>query len=117
MRHPHSRTRAIVIRAGNHTTLLSLPAWFGGQLLAQVDTHTIHAATGLHRHDLPDVQLSVLARLDASTAEGLELKDWVHCPAVPAPGHANAATPSKNSGAALWAGSPANTVPITPWAA
>jgi hypothetical protein len=42
---PHSRTRATVVRAGYRTTLVSLSDWYGGQILAPVDTWILMVAT------------------------------------------------------------------------
>ncbi len=43
----HVRTRATVVRAGENTTLVSLADWYGGQILAPVETRIIEAAVGL----------------------------------------------------------------------
>lgn len=75
----HVRTRATVIRAGDTTTLVSIENWYGGQILAPVDTHVIGAAAGKPRRQLPDTQLLVMARLTAQSAEDLDLQQWEPC--------------------------------------
>ncbi|GGU62313.1 hypothetical protein [Streptomyces lavendofoliae] len=72
-------TRAIVIRAGHITTLLSIPDWYGGQILATVDTWIIESATGIPCHRLPDTQMWVMADLTARTSEDLRLGGWRLC--------------------------------------
>lgn len=81
----HRKTRATVVRAGRTTTMVSLADWFGGQLLAPADTSTIQALIGRPREELPDVELWVMARLDAQAAEFLALRGWTPCeePAKP----------------------------------
>ncbi|MEU8976238.1 hypothetical protein AB0D11_44970 [Streptomyces monashensis] len=39
----HFRTRATVVRAGDTTTLVSVEGWFGGLILAPVQTGVIEA--------------------------------------------------------------------------
>lgn len=75
----HIRTRATVIRAGRNETMVALDDWYGGQILAPVDTQIIEAATGKPREQLPDTQLSVMARLTAQSAEQLDLQQWEPC--------------------------------------
>ncbi|MGP4091018.1 hypothetical protein [Streptomyces sp. KR55] len=41
----HVQTRATVIWAGDTTTLVSLEDWYGGNILAPVDTRIIEAVT------------------------------------------------------------------------
>ena len=71
---PPSRTRATVVRAGHRTTPVSLSDWYGGQILAPVDTWTLMVATGRSRSDLRRSQLWVMARVGARSAEFLELQ-------------------------------------------
>ncbi|MDQ0847747.1 hypothetical protein [Streptomyces sp. V1I6] len=112
----HTRTRATVIRAGYYTTLVSLADWYGGQILAAVDTSVVQKITRKACQDLPGVELWVWARVDARFAEDLALKDWTQPTANP--GNTKTAPPSEGDGAGgVWAGSPANTVPNSPWAA
>lgn len=75
----HVQTRATVIRAGDTTTFVSLEDWYGGQILAPVDTQIIEAAAGKPRHQLPRTQLSVMAQLTAHSAEELDLQSWEPC--------------------------------------
>jgi hypothetical protein len=72
----HTRTEAVVVRAGVRTALVSLAAWYHGQILAAVDTWELVAATGHRLPQLPGTWLTVAARLDAIMDEGLELRDW-----------------------------------------
>lgn len=72
----HVQTRATVIGAGDTTTLVSLEDWYGGQILAPVDTWIIQAATWKPRQQLPHTQMSVMARLTAQSAEELDLQRW-----------------------------------------
>ncbi|MBT2511320.1 hypothetical protein J7I98_36995 [Streptomyces sp. ISL-98] len=75
----HVRTRVTVVRAGDTTTLVSLEGWYGGVLLAPVDTRIVVAAVGMSRHCLPDTQLWVMARHTARAAEDLDLRGWEPC--------------------------------------
>lgn len=75
----HIQTWATVIRAGDTTTLVSLVDWYGGHILAPVDTRIIETATGKPREQLPDTRLSVMARLTARSAEQLDLQQWEPC--------------------------------------
>ena len=75
----HIQTRATIIRAGDTTTLVSIEDWYGGQILAPVDTAVLEDATGKRRAELPDTQLWVMARLTASHAEELDLQQWEPC--------------------------------------
>lgn len=88
---PHTTTRATVVRAGDTTTLVALPAWFRGQVLVPVATWIITAATGKRREDLPDTELWVRARLDARTEFALALQEWE--PVTPLRQQAVAVTP------------------------
>jgi hypothetical protein len=47
------RTCATVVRAGETTTLVSLADWYGGQILAPVDTGIIETAVGRPHRQLP----------------------------------------------------------------
>ncbi|MEU1628273.1 hypothetical protein ABZ746_23670 [Streptomyces sp. NPDC020096] len=70
------RTAATVLRAGEQTALVVLPAWHGGNVLARVATWELSRVTGRLRADLPGLTLSVLARLDALLDDQLDLHDW-----------------------------------------
>ncbi|MCM2393905.1 hypothetical protein [Streptomyces albipurpureus] len=84
---PHVRTRATVVRAGDRTTLVSLAAWYGGQVLVPVETWVITVATDKRLRDLPGTELSVRARLSARTEAGLALEDWaLYTPPSGSPG-------------------------------
>jgi hypothetical protein len=72
----HVQTRATVVRAGDTTTLVALDNWYGGQILAPVDTSIIEAAAGRPRQELAETQLWVMARLTAQSAEELDLRQW-----------------------------------------
>lgn len=65
-----------MVRVGCDTTLVALPAWFNGQILAPVETWVIMMATGRTRETLPGTELWVGARLDARTEADLALQDW-----------------------------------------
>lgn len=111
----HTMTRATVVRAGYYTTLVSLADWYGGQILAAVDTSVVQKITRQARQDLPGVELWVWARVDARSAEDLALKDWTQ--STTNPENTKAAPPAEGDGAGVWAGSAASAVPISPWAA
>ncbi|MDT0470243.1 hypothetical protein, partial [Streptomyces gibsoniae] len=57
----HVQTRATVVRAGETVTLVSIEDWYGGQILAPVDTAIIVAAAGKPRQHLPETKLWVMA--------------------------------------------------------
>ncbi|MEV0493425.1 hypothetical protein OH782_41465 (plasmid) [Streptomyces sp. NBC_01544] len=89
---PLSTTRATVVRAGQRTTLVALPAWCNGQVLIPVETWIIVMATGQMPGSLPGTELEVRARLKARTEAGLALQDWA--PINPMEPSVVAATPS-----------------------
>lgn len=94
------RTRARIVRAGHYTTLVALPDWYGGQILAPVDTLTLLEATGWNLEDLPGEQLWVTAQLTAATSGGLGLRDWSTYEKPNVPRRRKAAPPSGDDGAA-----------------
>lgn len=57
----HVRTDAIAVRAGEAITLVALPAWRDGQILAPVATALLLQITGLRRQHLPGTRLTVAA--------------------------------------------------------
>ncbi|MDT0465724.1 hypothetical protein, partial [Streptomyces gibsoniae] len=63
-------------------TLVSIEDWYGGQILAPVDTAIIVAAAGKPRQHLPETKLWVMARLTAQSAEDLDLRQWNTCQGV-----------------------------------
>jgi hypothetical protein len=63
----YQRTRARIVRAGNDTTHLSIPAWCHGQITVPVLTLNLMAATGLACHELPGTELIITANLAAVT--------------------------------------------------
>ena len=75
----HIQTRATVIRAGDTTTLVSLDDWYGGKILAPVNTLLLQEVTGMPREKLAGTPLWVKARLTASCAEDLDLIQWQPC--------------------------------------
>ncbi|MCX5318114.1 hypothetical protein [Streptomyces sp. NBC_00154] len=95
---PLITTRATVVRAGQRTTLVALPAWCNGDVLVPVETWIIMMATGQTRGSLPGTELDVRARLTARTEAGLALQDWEPInplePSVLAAPSAGTATPS-----------------------
>jgi hypothetical protein len=58
------------------TTLVALPAWHHGQILAAVATPLLVDLTGLPACQLPGTELTVAARLDAVLDTELDLRDW-----------------------------------------
>lgn len=90
------RTRAHIIRAGHYTTLVALPDWYGGQILAPVETFTLLEATGWNLEDLPGEQLWVTAQLTAATSGGLGLRDWSTYEKPNVPRRRKAAPPSED---------------------
>lgn len=73
----YQRTRARVLRAGNDTAHLSLPAWCGGQILVPTSTLDLMIATGLTRRELLGTELVVTANLAATTDEEVDPHDWL----------------------------------------
>lgn len=110
----HTLTLATIHRAGPFTTLVTVQGWYHEQILAPVRTDTLLDVTGRSRADLPGGCLWVMARLDATTSAGLALHGW-SLDEPTAPRHTEAVTPG--SSADTWAGTRANTVPATRWAA
>ncbi|NUK23700.1 hypothetical protein [Streptomyces lunaelactis] len=111
----HTLTRATIHRAGPVTVLVTVQGWYNEQLLAPVRTETLLEVTGRNREDLRRSSLWVMARLDATTYAGLALHGWSMNKPVPSPSYTAAAPP--DSGADAWAGTLANTVPASRWAA
>lgn len=113
----HILTRATVHRAGPITTLVTLQGWCNEQLLAPVRTEILLEITRWSRADLPGRCVWVMARLDATASAGLALHGWsVDEPDTPR--HAEAAEAAVPGGSAdTWAGTLANTVPASRWAA
>ncbi len=66
-----TRTLACVVRAGETTTLIAIPAWYGGVVLVPVRTAVLTRVTGRAREQLPGTQLVVTAHLDAATEDRL----------------------------------------------
>lgn len=61
------RTSAVVVRAGDSTAHLSIPAWMHGQITVRVPTADLIAATSLGRDELPGTELGITANLAAAT--------------------------------------------------
>ncbi|MFP1629739.1 hypothetical protein ACLB9X_32295 [Streptomyces sp. 5K101] len=110
----HTLTLATIHRAGPFTTLVTIQGWYHEQILAPVQTETLLEVTGRSRADLPGERVWVMARLDATVPAGLALRGWsLDEPTTPR--HTQAEPPG--SSADTWAGTLANTVPATRWAA
>jgi hypothetical protein len=73
----YQRTRARVVRAGNDTAHLSLPAWYGGQITVSTSTLDLAIATGLTRQELLGAELVVTANLAATTDTDVDPHDWL----------------------------------------
>ncbi|MER7814576.1 hypothetical protein [Streptomyces sp. NPDC096153] len=87
----HHWTVATVHKAGRRTSLVRLDEWYGGQILASVPTRALRAALGQERRDLPGTAFWVMAQLGATTADELDLREWVPCRRVPPAGGGRAA--------------------------
>lgn len=73
----YQRTRARVVRAGNDTAHLSLPAWYGGQITVPTSTLSLMITTGLTRQELLGAELAVTANLAATTDADVDPHDWL----------------------------------------
>ncbi|CCK32989.1 hypothetical protein BN159_p120 (plasmid) [Streptomyces davaonensis JCM 4913] len=78
----YERTRAHVVRAGEATAQVVIPAWMHGQITVTVDTADLVAATGLGRDELASVDLSVVADLSATMDTAVDPHAW-QVPAAP----------------------------------
>lgn len=113
---PYTRTRAIIHRAGHHTTHLVLPDWQHGQILCPAPTRLIADLLGdLPREDWPGVELTVYANLNSWNSDGLAPVGWDIV--RPAAADMKKAVTTDNSGTRTWAGSGGSTVPTSRWAA
>jgi hypothetical protein len=72
----YRRTRARVIRAGNDTAHLSIPAWCGGQITIRAATADLVSATGLSREQLPGADLMVTANVAATVDTDVDPDGW-----------------------------------------
>lgn len=89
----HTTTRATLVRVGTQTAHVVLPLWYGGQILAPVETWAVMMDTGLTRAQLLGAALCVSARLDARTERGLELRNWALQPRAGADTHGGCRDP------------------------
>ncbi|MFF3256437.1 hypothetical protein ACFYWP_36895 [Actinacidiphila glaucinigra] len=72
----YQRTRVRVLRAGDSTSRIVIPAWMRGQITVSVDTADLVAVTGLSRRDLVDVELNATVDLSAPVDTAVNPHAW-----------------------------------------